>query len=155
MSDAAIDFVLGKLEEEIGKRCAALSGEMEAMRKRKAVLETELRNLTRFAAGGSDSPTIRAGIAEREKEIADLVGKVAGRKKGSVQKQIGDLRKFVREGIGDIRELLAGKRAKPAIVRQELARHIDSITLYPEGEQVRYKGAWKLLGYTDGAEGQS
>ena len=55
----------------------------------------------------------------------------------------------------DVREALAGKHAKPAIVRQELSRHVDAITLLPEGEPVRYKGAWKLLGYTGGAEGQS
>jgi hypothetical protein len=40
-----------------------------------------------------------------------------------------------------------------AIVRQELSRHIDAITLLPEGEAVRYKGSWKLSGYTGGAEG--
>ena len=32
---------------------------------------------------------------------------------------------------------------------------VDSITLLPEGEEIRYKGQWKLLGCTDGAEGQS
>ena len=42
-----------------------------------------------------------------------------------------------------------------AIVRQQLFRHIDAITLLPEGEEIRYKGTWKLLGDISGAEGQS
>ncbi|MGO9589036.1 MAG: recombinase family protein [Candidatus Acidiferrales bacterium] len=155
LSDEAIDYVLENLEREIGKRFAALGGEMEDMRKRKAVLETELGNLGRAVATGLDSPSVRAEISKREKEIAGLVEKAAGRKKGSVAKQVGDLRKFVKEGVADIRELLAGKHSNPARVRQELARHIDTITLLPEGGAVRYKGSWKLLGYRECAEGQS
>jgi site-specific DNA recombinase len=155
LSDAAIDFVLEKLEEEIERRFAAMGGEMDAMRKRKAVLETEIGNLSRVLASGMDSPSLRAGITEREKEISGLVEKITGKGKGSVQKQIVGLRKFVREGVMDIREALAGKHGKPAIVRQELFRHIDAITLLPEGEEIRYKGSWKLLGDIGGAEGQS
>lgn len=155
LSDAAIDFVLEKLEEEIERRFAAMGGEMDATRKRKAVLETEIGNLSRVLASGMDSPSIRAGITEREKEISGLVEKITGKGKGSVQKQIVGLRKFVREGVSDIRELLAGKHSQPAVVRQELFRHIDAITLLPEGEEIRYKGNWKLLGDISGAEGQS
>lgn len=162
LSDSAIDYVLGRLEEEIEKRFVALGGEMDAMRKRKAVLEFEIRNLSKaIASGPEEVPSLRAAIVEREKEIAGIVEKVAGRKKGSIQKQIVGLRKFVREGVSDIRVLLAGKHSNPAVVRQELARHIDTITLLPDGkgDSVTYKGRWKLLGsalgYTDGAEGQS
>jgi hypothetical protein len=92
---------------------------------------------------------------EREKEIADLVAKTTGQKKGSIHQQIVGLRKFVPQSVGDTRVLLAGKHANPAIIRQELARHIDSITVLPEGEgkEIRYKGEWKLLGDISGAEG--
>jgi hypothetical protein len=68
-------------------------------------------------------------------------------KRCQVHQQVVGLRKFVRESLADVRELIAGKHANPAVVRQELARHIDSITLLPEGDgAVRYKGNWKLLG---------
>jgi hypothetical protein len=44
-------------------------------------------------------------------------------------------------------------------VRQELAKHIEAIDLLPEGDTVRYKGKWDLLGAGSGstgcAEGQS
>jgi hypothetical protein len=50
--------------------------------------------------------------------------------------------------MGDIRAPLTGKHANPVAVRQELARHIEAITLLPEGkgDAFRYKCAWKLLG---------
>jgi site-specific DNA recombinase len=158
LSDAAIDFVLERLEQEIGKRFAALDGEMEATRNRKAVLETEIRNLSRaIASGPEDVPSLRAAIVERDKEIAGLVEKMAGRKKGSVHEQMVGLRKFVKEGVGDIRGLLASKHANPAAIRQELARHIDVITLSPtgKGDAISYKGKWKLLGDRGCAEGQN
>ncbi len=155
LSDAAIDYCLERLEQEIERRFAAMGGEMEEMRRRKAVLEAQLKNLTRTIAEGMDSPAIRAAITEREAEISAITAKTLGTKKGSVQKQIVGLRKFVREGVADVRELLAGKHGKPAVVRQELFRHIDAITLLPEGEEIRYKGSWKLLGSISGAEGQS
>jgi hypothetical protein len=39
----------------------------------------------------------------------------------------------------------------------DLARHIDTITLFPDGKgsAVSYKRQWKVLGYRDGAEGQN
>lgn len=161
LSDAAIDFLLDGLEKEIEKRFAAIDTDLDAMHKRKAVLETEIQNLSRaIASGPEDVPSLRAAIVEREREISDLVSKVSGRKKGSVHQQITGLRKFVKAGVSEVRELLVGKHAKPALVRQELARHIDAITLTPDGKgDVRYKGQWKMLGNSDvnigGAEGQS
>jgi hypothetical protein len=40
---------------------------------------------------------------------------------------------------------------------QELAKHVEGITLLPDGNEIRYRDDWKLLGECnrDGAEGQS
>ena len=136
---------------------AALNGEMVEIQRRKAQLEAELNNLSRAIATGPDSPTLRAAITEREVEISKLTDRTLGMKKGSVRKQMVDLRKFVKESLADVRELIAGKHARPSIVRQHISRHVDEIKLFPEGEgrAVRYKGEWKLLGSSSGAEGQS
>jgi hypothetical protein len=125
------------------------------MRRPKAVLESELENLQRMCADGFDSPTIRAGITTREAELSAITSKTLGRSKGSVQRQVVGLRKFVRESLADIRKLLAGEHSDPAIVKQELARHIDAITLLPggKGDAIRYKGEWKVLGKVECAEG--
>lgn len=156
LSDTAVDYCLERLEDEIEKRYTALSGEMETMRRRKAELEVKLKNLSRAIEDGMDSPTLRAAITEREAEISKLTDRTLGTGEGSVRKQMLGLRKFVKGSLGDIRGLLAGKHSNPAIVRQELARHIDAITLLPDGkDSVHYKGQWKVLGEVECAEGQS
>jgi hypothetical protein len=47
LSDAAVDDVLDRVGQDIGKRFAALGGEMEGMRRRKKDPESELTNLSR------------------------------------------------------------------------------------------------------------
>lgn len=111
LSDAAIDYVLARLEDEIEKRFAALHGEINSMQRRKTVLEAELKNLSRAIADGMDSPSIRAAITERETEISAITSKTLGQKKRSVHAQVKRLRRFVRDSVGDIRALLAGKHA--------------------------------------------
>jgi site-specific DNA recombinase len=157
LSDVAIDYVLDKVGQEIEKRFAALDGEMEGMRRRKKALESELGNLSKAVADGMDLMSIRAAIMEREAELSSITSRMLGRGTGSVHAQVSGLRKLVKEDLRDIRALISGKHGKPAAVRHEFARHIEAITLYPEGKgrAIRYKGAWKLLGDTDGAEGQN
>jgi site-specific DNA recombinase len=160
LSDAAIDYVLERLEQEIEKRFATLGGEVEEMRKRKAVLETEISNLSRaIASGPDDVPSLRAAIVERESEIARITAKTLGHKKGSIHQQVAGLRKFVKESLRDVRALLTSKHANPAAIRQELSAHIDAITLLPDGkgDSVRYRGKWAILGsgYREYAEGQN
>jgi hypothetical protein len=158
LSDAAIDYVLGKVGREVEKRFAALDGDMEGMGRRKTALESQLKNLSKVVADGVDSPSIGAAIAERETELSIITSKTLSRGKGSVREPVSGLRRFVKESIRDIRSLIAGKHGNPAAVRREFARHIESITLMPEGEgrTIRYLGKWNPLGGdTDGAEGQN
>jgi hypothetical protein len=137
-----------------------MDSDLLGIQKRKATLEKELANFQRMCADGFDSQTIREGITTRERELRDLVTKVAGRKKGSVHEQVTGLRKFVRESLRDIRELLTAKHNSTAILKRELAEHIDAITLLPNGKRdIQYKGQWKLLGKsvrdTGGAVGEA
>ena len=157
LSDAAIHYVLDNVGQELGRRFAALDSEMDGMSRRKKALESELKNLTKAVADGMDSSAIRSAISEREAELSRITYKTLDRDNGSVHEQVSGLRKFVKEELGKVRKLIAGKYGNPGAVRAELARHIECITLYPEGERgkIRYKGTWKLLGDTGGAEGQN
>ena len=77
-----------------------------------------------------------------------ITQKTLGRNKDSVHEQVSGLRKFVEHNLRHIRRLITGKYGNPIVVRQELAKHIESITLFPEGKgrEIRYKGSWKILG---------
>lgn len=156
ISPAAIDYVLRRLEGEIEKALGQLDADLLEAQRRKAVLETELQNLGGAIASGLDSPTIRAEITKRETEIANLVTMVAGRKNNSARTQVRNLRKFVESSMSDVRSLLTGKHANPTATRMALSKHIEEIVLLPdEGQAVKYRGKWKLLGNWGGAEGQS
>jgi hypothetical protein len=89
--------------------------------------------------------------------LESITEKTLGQNKDSVHAQVSGLRKVVEHNLRHIRRLITGEYSNQAVVRQELAKHIESITLMPEGKagEIRYKGSWKLLGDTDGAEGQN
>jgi site-specific DNA recombinase len=158
LSDAAIDYLMEKVEAEIQKRFAALNSDMGEMQRRKAKLETEIRNLAKAIAEGVDSPALRAAMAEREAELSAITTRTLGRKKDSIRQQVAGLRKFVRESVQEVRGLLVSKHGNPAVIREHLARHIEAITLLPNGkESVSYRGKWRVLGtgYRECAEGQN
>jgi hypothetical protein len=106
-----------------------------------------------------DSVSIRAAITEREAELSSITQKTLGRNKDSVHAQVSGLRKFVEHNLRHIRRLISGKYGNPVVVRQELAKHIESIRLFPEGKgrEIRYKGSWRILEgvYRECAEGQN
>jgi hypothetical protein len=148
-----------QLETKLSQHLARVEGNLEDMRRRKAKLETELRNLTGVIAGGMDSPSLRQGITEREAEISALTAKTLGRGKNSVHTLIRDLRKRVVADLGDLRALVSTRDNAPAM-RMELAKHVKEIVMLPgqEAGEIKYKGKWDLLG--DGgrrecAEGQN
>jgi site-specific DNA recombinase len=155
LSPAAIDFCLDHLETQIRKSMGNVALDLAHARKRKARLEVELENLTRLAADGVDSVSLRKGIAEREAEIARLTARTLGNGKNSLSTEIKNLRKFVLSSLGEMRSLLS-ENSNVMALRMEMAKHIDRIEVLPEGDGVvRYKGKWRLLGGGECAEGQN
>ncbi len=158
LSPAAIDYVFQQLETKLSQHLGRIADNLEDMRRRKAKLETELRNLTSAVASGMDSPSLRQGITEREAEISSLTAQTLGHGKNSVHSQIRDLRKRVAADLGDLRTLLS-TRDNATAMRVVLAKHVNEIVLSPgDGGEIKYKGKWDLLG--DGgsrecAEGQN
>jgi hypothetical protein len=75
---------------------------------------SQVRNLptgapNTFPAEPARTPgaAIRAAITEREAEISPLTDRTLGAGKGSMRQQMRDLRRFVKDSLGDIRGLLA------------------------------------------------
>ncbi len=148
LSPAAIDYVFRQLETKLSQHLGRIEGSLEDMRRRKAKLEEELRNLTSFVAGGgTDSPSLRKGITEREAEISALTAQTLGRGKNSARTQIRDLRKRVAADLGDLRALLS-TRENATAMRMQLAKHVKEIVMLPgqEAGQIKYNGKWNLLG---------
>ncbi len=142
----AIDYTLNQFEKELTSQLRAMSGKMDAVRKRKAELETELRRLTAAVAESGHSAFLLEAITERERELRNLTERTLSGEPGSVRASVDELRRFVHCRLADVRKLLCGDTA---LARQELALHVDSITLKPsETNGRRYyvaTGNWSLI----------
>jgi hypothetical protein len=57
--------------------------------------------------------------------------------------------------MANIRSLLTGPHADIGATRMAIAKHVEEIVLLPEGQgqAIKYKGSWKLLGNVEYAEG--
>jgi len=110
------DYVFRQLETKLSQHLGRIEGSLEDMRRRKAKLEEELRNLTSFVAGGTDGQWLRQGITEREAEISALTAQILGGGKNSVHSQIRDLRKRVAADLG-----ICAHSSQPATTRRRCA----------------------------------
>jgi site-specific DNA recombinase len=153
-----IQYALARFEDELTKVVRDADGRMARLERKKRKLERELHNLEKMVRSGLDSRTLRAGIADTEREISDIHSQIISAQPESVRTKIKDARRFVQESLRDVRKLL---NTDPVTAKATLARHMPSIVLKPQPDK-RYAvtSQWELLptgalGYTDGAEGQS
>jgi len=148
----AVEYVLERFEEEVAKALTNLSGELKQMCRRKDVLSREVANLANVVAQGQFSPALRAALADREREIADITGKLLEARPDSLQTRLRYIRAYVLAEMRNVREVL---NADAVRVRAKLANHIEKITLKPTGECYLASGTWSFVGRgsTGGAGG--
>jgi hypothetical protein len=60
-----------------------------------------------------------------------------------VKSTFRDTRRFVEACLKNLQSMLTGE---PRLVRAEIARHVEKITLIPEGRPYVTAGKWDLLG---------
>ena len=93
------------------------------------------------------SPTLMEGINEREQELKGIHRELLAGESKSVSSQVGGIRQFVTERLGNIRGLLTVDVQK---AKAELAKHVSPIEMLPQetGRSGHYiaAGEWNLLG---------
>jgi site-specific DNA recombinase len=149
-----IEYTLQRFEETLTKQIVGLDSELEHMRRRKASLESQIRNLTDRVATGDPSPSIMAAIVDRERELSRVADRLLESSPDSLRIRLRGIRKFVETRMKDLRSLL---NFDPVTIRSEIAKHVRQIVLTPDGRTYRAAGTWDLLGCgsMDGAGGQS
>jgi hypothetical protein len=152
MREEIVGYVLERFEAEIQKAFASMSDEIEEMRRRKAVLESEIRNLVTGLATGIKSTAVMGDIAMREREISEISHRLLSSKPDSIHSRIDKLRATAVARIKNIRGLLGGD---VTVARAELLKHVQKITLERDGKTYVAAGNWSLLGDVpwDGAGG--
>jgi hypothetical protein len=120
MKPEAVDYALCEFERQLTASRSDLSNQVGRMRQRSEQIQQELRNLVTTTATCGPSPALIEGINEREQELKGINRQLLTTEPDSVSSQVGRIRQFVTERLGNIRELLSAdvQRAKAELAKQ-------------------------------------
>jgi hypothetical protein len=103
----------------------------------------EIANLTDVVGQGDFSPALRAALVAREREISEITAKLLESKPDSLRIKIRDIRSFVDSQMRGIRAIVNSDTTQ---TRAIFAKHIEKITLTPNGEHYLASGTWDFVG---------
>jgi hypothetical protein len=138
-----IAYAFSRFEKLLVQAINQQSSETTTSRRRLEQIEREIRNCTQAIASMGLSPFLRAQLQELEAEHGDLKEKLASLEPLTLRLRLRDTRKFVESRLANLESMLTGE---PRIARAEIAKHVQKITLTPEGRIYIASGAWDLLG---------
>ncbi len=142
-----IDYAVSEFGRQLRTTLFAISGDMTGLRKRKEELEREIKRFSDAIACGGPLDSLVHQIAIRESELKAITNKLLSASPASIEGRIRELRRFVENGISDLRNLL---NRDPVLAKAELQSHLSEIrmTRNHESEEWHYvaAGSWNLLG---------
>jgi len=140
-----IEYALQEFQRQLTNKLQDLSGRTAQMSARKVQLESEIRRLVDAIAEQGHSSFILAAIAEREAEVRKIGEQLQAKGNCSVERDISEIRRFVTEGLSNLRDLL---HQDVAVARTELAKHVEQVRMEPDptGRFYTVSGEWNLLG---------
>jgi hypothetical protein len=138
-------YTLNRFEEEITKAIASRSQGNSELRRQAAELRRGIANQLRALSDGY-SPFITNEIARLEGQLAAISERLKSFDPAALRLQMRDTRRFVEVRLKDLSALWDGD---PRLAREEIAKHLQKITL---GTYVA-TGTWDWLGALSGAAG--
>jgi site-specific DNA recombinase len=154
LNPAVVNYALKTFEQELLRVIENRECETSLLDRKIADLEKKIRNCTIAIAEGHAYKSLleRVGLLEAEMQQARSEREYI-RPEG-LRVRMRDTRRFVETNLGNLRELLSGEAR---VARVELAKHIQTIVLTPEGKTYVAAGNWSLfgLGCYNGAGGQN
>ena len=137
-----VDYTLRRFEEELAKALRSKGSELDARRRHAQTIERKIVNLTRALSDGY-SPAITNELAQLERQLADAAGRLADFEPIAIERRMRDARRFVESRLANLQTLFG---AEAVTIRAEIAKHVQTITLTPEGRTYVASGTWDLLG---------
>ena len=140
-----VDYAVEEFRRQLNEALNDLSGKLSQMQARKAQLEAELQRLTDAIAEQGHSAFLLKAISDRESELQEITERLLSEKQGSIEQDIGEVRRFVSERLSNLRNLLF---KDVALARAELSKHVTEIRMEPNLTERHYTamGEWDLLG---------
>ena len=143
----ALELAMDEFARQLSSALKNVSGELVQMRQRKDKLEAEIQKFMAAIAEHGHSKAMLEQVSARERELASLTDRLLAASPDSIHARVEDTRRFVEEGISNLRELL---NENAPLAKVELHRHLDSIVMTPSnhGKEWHYvaEGDWDLLG---------
>ena len=136
-----IDYTLNRFEEELAKAVAAQRQCDADLRRQAAELERRIANQLRGLSDGY-SPAITAEIAKLERQLATVREQLRASDPLAVKLQMRDTRRFIEHRLRSLSALWEGE---PRIAREEIAKHVQRITLRPMFRTYVATGVWDWL----------
>jgi hypothetical protein len=100
------------------------------MRRRVEAIQKQIRNCTDAIADGKRHPSLMEKLSELEQELADTKAKIASCEPRAVRLRLKDARRFAEVRLKEMQLVL---NREPRIARAEIGKHVQKITLTPEG----------------------
>ena len=82
-------------------------------------------------------------LSELEQELADTKAKILYSEPREVKLRLKDVRRFAEARLKHLQTMFSGE---PRIARAEIGKHVQKITLTPEGSSYIASGTWDVLG---------
>ena len=108
-----------------------------------AAIEKKISNLTAALAEGYRSPAILADLARFEAELQEIRELSAASRPEAITLRMTDMRRFVESRLTELRTLFGAEAVE---IRAEISKHVQKITLTPEGRSYVASGTWDVLG---------
>ena len=142
-----VDYTLTRFEEQLGKALAARGQGNADLRRQAADLERSIGNQLRGLSDGY-SQAITDEIATLEGQLAAVRERITASSPATVKLHMRDTRRFVETRLRNLSALWDGE---PRIAREEIAKHVEKITLKPVLRTYVATGIWDWLGVLGGA----
>jgi site-specific DNA recombinase len=138
-----IAYTLNRFEIELKRALENRAGDIDAWRRQEAAIEKKIANLTAAIADGCRSTAILADLAKFEAQLAEIREGAAVARPENVAMRMRDTCRFVESRLRELQGLFSGEGPT---IRAELAKHVQKITLTPDGRTYVASGTWDVLG---------
>jgi len=152
LSPAAIEFAISEFGRQLRTQLDTLSSGLADMRRQKAKLEAVIDNLMDSLDEASDSAArkpVLQRIAQKQSELDAITDRVLSAGGESIEAGLDEIRRFVSEDVGSMKELLNYDVEQ---ARAVLTRHVTEVRMEPDpaGKHYVADGGYNLLGGYDG-----
>jgi hypothetical protein len=142
-----IEYALETFEEQFLLALNRKGDQSSLLGQRVEAIQKQIRNCTDAIAEGKRYPSLMERLGELEQELADTKAKLAYAEPRAARLRLRDTRRFVETRLEHLHSMLTGE---PRIARAEIAKHVQRISLTPEGRMYIasgsgiYSGVWLL-----------